>query len=385
MSSFKSAQKNDQESNHPTRIRVMMVITKADIGGAQVHVLQILRELGHQYQFILITGEEDFLTERARALDVEVVICDQLVRSITPAKDFSVITALVRLIHQYKPVFLHAHSFKAGLVARLAVKMTRVPAAFTAHGWAFTPGAPVSQVALGLMAESLLCRMCAAVITISEHDFFLARKYRVGSARSRFLIPNAGEFVGAKAKPDHSPVKLLCVGRLTPVKNQKFLLEVMQHLPEEVTLTIIGEGLERYGLEQQVINLGLRHRVSLPGEVLDIVPYLEAAQIFVLCSNYEGLPLSVLEAMSAGLPVVSTDVGGIREAVIHGESGFLVPRGDMQQMIVRLKKLIDDPDLRLNFGKRGRRHYLENYVLKRFIDQMEQFYIQMPRKKWTQT
>jgi glycosyltransferase involved in cell wall biosynthesis len=123
----------------------------------------------------------------------------------------------------------------------------------------------------------------------------------------------------------------------------------------------------------------------LPGEVLDIVPYLEAAQIFVLCSNYEGLPLSVLEAMSAGLPVVSTDVGGIREAVIHGESGFLVPRGDMQRMIVRLKMLIDDPDLRLNFGKKGRRHYMENYVLKRFIDQMEQFYIQMPRKKWTQT
>ncbi|MEJ2177438.1 MAG: glycosyltransferase [Gammaproteobacteria bacterium] len=96
------------------RARVLLVITKADVGGAQVHVLQILRELGGHFEFILVTGEEGFLTRRARALGVQVLICHQLVRPIRPLKDLSAIVALIRLIRDHRPAFVHTHSFKAG-------------------------------------------------------------------------------------------------------------------------------------------------------------------------------------------------------------------------------------------------------------------------------
>ncbi len=360
----------------------MIVITKADIGGAQVHVLQILRELGKEYEFILVTGEDDFLTRRARDLGIQVVICQQLVRRIHPPNDLAAIWHLIVLIRQCKPTFIHAHSFKAGIVARLAAKWTRVPAVFTAHGWAFTPGAPAGQRLLGVLAESVLCRLCAAVITISKHDYLLARKWRIGSSQRRYLVPNAAEFTGVSADPEISPVKLLCIGRLTPVKNHKLLLEAMRQLPEDVTLTIVGEGVEQPALRRQLTDLSLTQRVDLAGEVLKIEPYLEAAQIFVLSSNYEGLPLSILEAMSAGLPVVSTDVGGISEAVIHGETGYLVPRGDERQLADRLNTLITDPGLRSKMGQCGRRHYQKNFILQRFIDQMAQVYLRMPHKSW---
>ncbi|MEJ2177439.1 MAG: glycosyltransferase [Gammaproteobacteria bacterium] len=231
--------------------------------------------------------------------------------------------------------------------------------------------------------ESILCRWCAAVVTISEHDYALARKYGVGWSQKRHLVPNAAESSGAIAKPELSPVRLLSVGRLTPVKNQKLLVAAMPHLPEEVTLTIVGEGVERAALEQLRANLGVMHRVDLPGEVMDIEPYLNSAQIFVLCSNYEGLPISILEAMCAGLPVVSTDVGGVSEAVLQDRTGFLVPRGDVKKLIARLRELIADPELRGRFGREGRRHGREHYTVARFSEQMAHIYANMLRKSWS--
>ncbi|MGI9319335.1 MAG: glycosyltransferase family 4 protein [bacterium] len=358
----------------------MVVITKSDIGGAQVHVLQILRELGDEYDFILVTGEEGFLTMSTRELGIPVVICRTLVRPIRPHKDLLAVLELVRLIRRHRPEFVHAHSFKSGVVARLAARWAGVPTLFTAHGWAFTPGVSKGQLLIGLLVEALLCRMCAGVITISKHDYLLAAKHRIGPPSTRYLVPNAAEAIGAIANPETTPVKLLCVGRLTRAKNHSLLLKAMHHLPEEVTLTIVGEGFERHALERLRTKLGLEHRVMLLGEVLDIEPYLEAAQIFTLSSNYEGLPISVLEAMSAGLPVVSTDVGGVSEAVIQGSSGLLVKRGDLQQLINSLNTLIADPSLRSRFGQEGRVQYQKHYMLARFIEQMRDIYRKMPTK-----
>ena len=363
----------------------MIVITKADVGGAQVHVLQIISALKGQYEFLLITGEEGFLTRTARTQGIEVLICQKLVRAISPLRDIAAITEMVRLIRRYRPFFVHAHSFKSGFVVRLAARITGVPSLFTAHGWSFTPGVPVVQKILGLCTEAILCRVCEAVITISEHDFELAKRFRIGSSKRRHLIPNAASSIENPGNPQSTPVKLLTIGRLTPVKNQSLMIRAMVQLPEDVTLTIVGEGSERPVLLRLRTELGLEGRVYFSGEVHDVRPYLSAAQIFVLTSRYEGLPLSILEAMSAGLPVVSTDVGGISEAVLQGKTGLLVPRGDLAAMVASLQELIHNPETRSRFGAAGRRHYELHYKLSRFIAQMTNVYREMPRKDWKDT
>jgi len=364
-----------QQQPKPDRPRIMVVITKADVGGAQVHVRQILNGLGANYEFILVAGEEDYLTEQARQAGVEVAICPDLVRPINPLRDLKALLSLRRLIKHYKPNLLHTHSFKAGMVGRIAALFCGIPALFTAHGWAFTPGVPTPQRVLGFVIEFALSRITNAVIVVSKHDFNLALRSRVVASRKLNLVHNCTDLVEVSSTPEDTPVKLVSLGRLVPVqKNQLMLVEVMTALPSSVTLTIVGEGVHRQLLEDRITELGLENRVNLPGEVEDIRPYLSSGQIFVLSSDYEGLPLSVLEALCSGLPVVATDVGGVREAVIEGETGYLVPRGDVTRFAQKANALIESPTLRTEMGKRGHQHYQAHFIPELFLEKTDAVY-----------
>lgn len=353
---------------------ILIIITRADIGGAQMHVLQLLRELGGSYQFVLATGAEDFLTRWARKLGVEVEIMADLVRPVRFASDLRALHAAYRLIVNRQPQLVHAHSFKAGLIARLAAKVAGAPCLFTAHGWSFTPGAPLFQRTAGFLIEQVMCRLCAGVVTVSRHDFELAERWHVGSRAKRFLVLNAADDAACAGLPGRAGSTLLTIGRLTPVKNQQFLLQMLAHLPAEVRLVIVGEGPERSRLQTQVERMQLQSRVIFAGEVLDIGTFFSDAAVFVLGSRFEGLPLSILEAMSAGLPVVSTDVGGVSEAVIDGDSGYLVAAGDDRGFADRVRRLLDRPALRETMGRRGRQHYLNTFTIPRFSSQMQNIY-----------
>jgi len=368
---------SQSDQNRPTtqmRPVILMIITRADIGGAQMHVLQLMRELGSRYQFVLATGAEGFLTDAARKLGVRVEILADLVRPVRLARDARALHAVYRLIHRLRPRLVHAHSFKAGLVARLAAKAAGTPCLFTAHGWSFTPGAPVFQRTAGLLIELVMCRLCAGVVTISRHDDKLASRWHVGSRSKRFLVLNAVDDAAHIARPGQVGPTLISVGRLTPVKNHQLLLQMLVRLPAAAQLVIVGEGPQRAQLQQQVRHLQLQDRVTLAGEVHDIKPYLSGAAVFVLGSRFEGLPLSILEAMSAGLPVVSTDVGGVSEAVIDGDTGYLAQAGDDRGLADRVRRLLDAPALRDTMGRQGRNHYLSTFTISRFRSQMLEIY-----------
>lgn len=353
----------------------MVVITKADIGGAQIHVLQILKGLSPSYEFILVTGEEDYLTEKSRQSGITVVICPTLVRPINPVKDFRALVSLWQLLRRYKPDLLHAHSFKAGMVGRIAALLAGTSSLFTAHGWAFTPGVSSGQRVFGFVIEFMLSRITKGVIAVSRHDFELAKKSHTVSSDKLYLVQNCADLTDVASKPEEEPVKLISIGRLAPAcKNQQMLLQVMAALPASVTLTIVGEGAHRPLLEERIDQLGLADRVTLPGKVEDIRPYLSSSQIFVLSSDYEGLPLSVLEAICAGLPVVATDVGGVSEAVVDGETGYLVPRGDVALFGQRLMQLIDNPGRRKEMGARGRQRYEAYFKPEQFLDKTAGIY-----------
>ena len=118
----------------------------------------------------------------------------------------------------------------------------------------------------------------------------------------------------------------------------------------------------------------MTNRVSLKGEVTDLNHLLASSDVFVLTSEFEGLPLSVLEAMSAQLPVVATAVGGVPEAVRDGVSGLLVPRGDLSLFVRHINDLVVNPEMARTMGQKGRNLYLEAFTVPRFVDQMRQVY-----------
>lgn len=159
---------------------------------------------------------------------------------------------------------------------------------------------------------------------------------------SRFRIP----------KKAHEGIRLVTVGRLSTQKNQKVLIEAVQKISEthpEVTLKILGDGPLRKELEEQIRQNALEATVRMEGNVPNVETFFSESDIFVLSSAYEGLPLVVLEAMAAGLPVVSTDVGGVKDIVTN--NGFLTEPGNPESLRKAILRLIEDEKLRESLGR----------------------------------
>jgi len=178
-----------------------------------------------------------------------------------------------------------------------------------------------------------------------------------------------------RADPAKHPPRIVMVARFAPQKDQALLLRALAGLKElPWELELVGDGPLLPQAQALAEELDLGERVRFLGRRLDVDRVLAGAQVFVLASRWEGLPLTVLEAMRAGLPVVASDVGGVKEAVLEGETGFLVPRGDEGALRSRLALLLRDPALRVRMGRAGRRFYEEAFTLDRMLRKVWEAY-----------
>jgi glycosyltransferase involved in cell wall biosynthesis len=165
------------------------------------------------------------------------------------------------------------------------------------------------------------------------------------------------------------------VARLSYWKDQPTLLHALAGLQElDWQLELIGDGPLRGQLEELVQSLGLTSRVTFLGFRRDVPERLARAQAFLLVSKWEGFPRSILEAMRAGLPVVATEIGGVKESVVDGTTGFVIPPGDTVRLRECLRELIACPELRIRMGEAGRRRYEERFTFDRLVARTTQVY-----------
>ena len=175
--------------------------------------------------------------------------------------------------------------------------------------------------------------------------------------------------------PRKSPARIVKVARFKHPKDYRFAMQVFSQMPTEVAIDCVGDGPDRAGIQAIVArdpNLG--SRVRFMGDDTNVPEVLADAQIFTLFSRHEGMPVSILEAMRAGLPVVASDVGGVGEMVKDGETGFLVKVGDLAGTVDRLSRLVSDPTLRDTMGANGRRRYEELFTPEKMIEQTRAVY-----------
>ena len=164
-------------------------------------------------------------------------------------------------------------------------------------------------------------------------------------------LARAGDSCGGPGRSEEMPV-LICVGRLSAGKGQDRLIAMLPSLAGE--LVLVGGGDMRDDLERMAVDLGVRDRVRFLGEREDVSALLAEADVFVLASVSEGLPLAVLEAMASGTPVVAFDLPGLRDVIDHGSSGFLIPQGDTEAFGLAVRRLLEDPQLAQQVGVAGR-------------------------------
>ncbi|MEX2173559.1 MAG: glycosyltransferase, partial [Pirellulaceae bacterium] len=152
-------------------------------------------------------------------------------------------------------------------------------------------------------------------------------------------------------------IAVVQVARLNPLKDHATAVRAVAHLAAshpKIRLLVVGDGEERAGIESLIAELGLERQVRLLGTRRDVAQLLAAADIFLLSSVSEGIPLTLIEAMASGLPCVSTSVGGTPEVILPGETGLLARPGDAPDLATKLKILLDDPELRVRMGAAGR-------------------------------
>ncbi len=349
--------------NENTSMHILYLITRAEMGGSQTHVVDLLQGFRDQFRLTLATGEEGFLTEAARKLGVQVFVLPSLVQPLRPVQDAQALREVVRLIKRLKPDLIHCHTSKAGIIGRVAARFARVPAVFTAHTWSFADGTSTLWKLVGTPSEKITARWTQRIIAVSESNRNLAIQRKVAPANKIVTVHNGIADTNHRAFPERGEVpRITMVARFAPQKNQAQLLQALAEIDLPFQLTFVGDGPTRASAEALTKDLELTNRVEYLGVRLDTDVILSQSSIFALATNWEGFPITILEAMRAGLPVIATDVDGVREAVIDGQTGFLVPRGDTKALEERLALLLADPTLRKNMGTAGRRSYESEFT-----------------------
>ncbi len=344
-------------------MKVLFLITRAELGGAQTHVVDLLRGLRNEIDVEVGTGERGYLTETAEQLGIPVHIVPDLIQPMRPLKDLHALRNCVRLIRKVQPDIVHTHTSKAGVIGRLAARLAGVQSIFTAHTWCFAEGTSWKWKAIGIPLERLAARCSARILTVSDSNRNLALRQHIAPPAKFLTVHNGIEDCPHRAAIGTVPVpKIIMVARFSPQKAQDQLLEAVREIATTFELVFVGDGPSRPALEQRSHALNLQDRVKFLGQRLDIPELLASADIFALSTNWEGFPISILEAMRAGLPVVASDVNGVPEAVSDGITGYLVPAGDVGACRNRLTQLLTDVNLRRNMGVAGRIRFEKEFT-----------------------
>ncbi len=358
---------HDGWSSVSDRIRVLLAITRLELGGAQRVVLHTARNLDRErFAVALAWGPGDLLDDEAMAVpDLEVFPIPSLVRQVAPVSDLRALASLRAAIRSFRPMVVHTHSSKAGILGRLAARLENVPAVIhTVHGFGFTPlqRAPVRMAFRA--AEGILARFTDHFVTVSERDrqrgiemgLFpsgRATVIRAGIDLEKFrAVANGDAARDRLGVPADSPL-VAQVGNFKPQKAPLDFVRVAALVRERVPeawFVMVGDGPLRAAAEELARSLGVADRMIFCGWWDDVPGLLAATTVSVLTSRHEGLPCSVVESLAAGVPVVATAVDGTVEVVRSGANGLLAPAGDVRALAEGVCTILADTETRERFA-----------------------------------
>lgn len=318
----------------------------------------------------ILAGRDGRFANHLRDCGIPIHCVQNLHRSVGPFQAVKAVLEIRELLRQLRPDIVSTHSTTAGLLGRIAASSLGIPALFTAHGWGFTKGHPWIHRVIFWLVEWAAAPLASRIITVCESDFSAAERSFLTRKDRLVAIPNAMPDVkeSLRARPERSPPKIVMVARMAWQKDHATLLRALAQLTDlDWQLELVGDGPLLSSVEALAASLGIASRVRFAGYRQDVAERLADGQIFVLASNWEGFPRSILEAMRAGLPVIASDVGGVRESVRESETGFVVPRGNIDVLRDRLRLLIAAPLYRRQMGEAGRAWYEKRFSLDRLV------------------
>lgn len=384
-------------------IRLLCGITLSETGGSQRTVWELLSRLPEDlYEITLVTAPSpggeliQWIQEsnRSRKNPIRVIPLSCIRRNLSPVADLVLFARLLWLLDPRRYDAAHFHNAKMGLLGRLAARLRRIPHIYyTVHGWSLNRAATGAIFPLLSRLEQLAARCCDQVIFVSQADRETGIANGWAQESRSLLIPNGIQcnrcralmalvHQGHQSPAPVAPVALVVfVARLAEPKDPLFAIQVTELLLSRGIphhLMLIGDGPKYQSCADLIAESWIGDHVTLAGKRNDVLELLSKAQIFCLYSQWEGLPISILEAMACGLPVIASAVGGIPELVRHGETGYLVKKTDrqaeLQEAASYLEELILDPAKRSRFGETARAIAEEKFSVDQMVERYRNLY-----------
>ncbi len=385
-------------------MKIVTLITRLIRGGAQRIALETAAYLTARGQDAPLwcgpeTGPEGSLHEEAAARGVRIRIFPDLVRRVDPARDLRAYRSLTRALREESPGRLHTHSSKAGIIGREAARSARVPfIVHTVHGWGFTPETPAILRSVYVALERRETRFTRALLFVNESD-------RTEGVRLGILLPGSGRIV----PPGIDLAKFSCerlaserarirrqlgwpeeirvggfLGRLSPQKDPGCAVEAAARLSAtrpDLRWLMVGDGpLAPQLRKQSGTDPRLAGRIAWVGLQSDPVPWLAAMDVLLFPSRWEGLPLTIMESLAAGVPVAASDLPGVRSLLAASPGGeisfedWLVPCGDPGALASRAAALLDDREGACARSRQARQVAFARFGIERMLETIAKVY-----------
>ncbi|MDC0338995.1 glycosyltransferase [Flavobacteriales bacterium] len=388
--------------------KVLRIINRLNIGGPTYNAAYLSKYLSDDFETLLIAGEKDETEDSSQfilhELGLKPIIIPEMKRAVNLKNDRIAYQKIKEIIAHFKPDIVHTHASKAGAIGRLAAYKMKVPVILhTFHGHVFHSYFGKVKTTIYKTIERNLARKSTKIIAISAiQKKELSKIHKIAKPNKIEVIPLGFDLNKFKENQkgkrnifrqkwliEDDEIAIGIIGRLVPIKNHHFFLNVVKNLKEATTkmvrFLIIGDGELRDELENYCNQLEIDFSteknatntlLTFTSWITDIDVALAGLDIVALTSKNEGTPVSLIEAQAAGKPIVSTNVGGIENIVIPNETALLSNINDEQLFTENMLSLIEEEDKRIAFSQKGT-HVFKSFHYDRLVCDMEKLYCQL--------
>lgn len=393
--------------------RLLIVLNRFVIGGPAVDTLPLAYFLMADFEILIIYGEKEedeiepeFLLKKYPGLKLQKI--NHLLRSINPLNDIIAFARLVYNIIQFNPHIIHTHGAKSGFLGRISAFVCKVPViVHTFHGHFFHSYFSKGISRFIAVIERQTAKITTAAVALSDaQKKELVQEYKILPAPKIAIIPLGFDYdindknfhrniFRHKYGLQKNDIAIGIIGRIVPIKNHLFFVRVIEDIlsagkSSRAAFFIIGDGQLRRQVENELTKEGIlfsdekitdENRVVFTSWITDIYQVMNGLDIVTLTSLNEGTPLSIIEAQFFKKPVVSTNVGGVKDTMEDAKTGFLIPKDDVKSFSKKIELLIGDQELRVRMGEEGYKFAVQRFSKQKEVERTKELYFSLLKQK----
>ena len=387
--------------------KVLRIINRFNLGGPTYNAALLSKYLSPEFETLLYGGAIDKTEGDAsfivRNLGIEPLFIPEMHRSLNLFQDIKAYKKIKKIILEYKPDIVHTHASKAGALGRLAAYKCGVPViVHTFHGHVFDKYFSILSSTFYINIERYLAKKSSKIIVLSDkqkndivNKFKICPEEKVEIISLGFDLDKFQENIDVKRKNFRNEyqiaddeIAIAIIGRLVPIKNHELFLNAVKYVSsrtnKKIKILIVGDGESKNDIQKKAEELNLsftenkseskNHLITFTSWIKEIDVVVAGADIIALTSLNEGTPVSLIEAQAGNKPIVSTNVGGIENVVIPGETALLSPNNDMQAFAENLLKLVESEDLRNKLSQQGWENVKKKFHFMRLVNDIKNLY-----------